>query len=101
MTHVAITEERRIALSLRRLLYSRRRTIVSHGYGLMYRLEDLRNSVTAESSLSIDILITWRCLSLDHSQPSTILTAVVLLLHQEIELVQPVEGRTIVLCVVL
>ena len=67
MPHIAIAQERRIALSLRRLLYGRRRTIVSHGYGLMYILEDLRNSVTAESSLSIDILVTWRCLCLDHS----------------------------------
>ena len=30
-------------------------------------LEDLRNSVTAESSLSIDVLVTGRCLCLDHS----------------------------------
>ena len=74
---------------------------MSCGYGLVYRLEDLRNSVTAESSLSIDILVTRRCLCLDHSQPSAILPTVVLLLHQEVELIQPVEGRTIALCVVL
>ena len=63
-------------------------------------IEDLLYGGGAFGTLTEEILITRSTVELDDSQPSTFLSTVMLLLHQEVELVEPIHPRTILLLVV-
>ena len=63
-------------------------------------LEHLRYRVLALSLLAEHILLAGRGVEVDAGHASALLTTVVLLLHHQIELVQPIAPRAVLLLVV-
>jgi len=63
-------------------------------------IEDLLYGGGAFGTLTEEVFVTGLALELDDGQACALLPAVVLLLHQEVELVEPIHPRTILLLVV-
>ena len=69
--------------------------------GVMYGIEDLRDSARAESSLPIEVLRSHRGLKLDAGDTRPILSTIVLLLHHQVELIETIASGAIFLPIIL
>ena len=63
-------------------------------------LEYLRDGILAHCFLTKHILLSSRSLQVDTSHASTLLSAIVLLLHHQVKLVQPITACAVFLFVI-
>ena len=66
----------------------------------VHRTEYLGNRPRAQRPLAEHVFLSGVCLKLHASQPCAFLSAVVLLLHKQIELVQPIHPRPVLLLII-
>ena len=68
---------------------------------LMNFPKDFADSGTAKGSLAIEKLLARRCVHLHTGQPGTLLTTIMLFLHQQIEFVKAITPRPVLVLIVL
>ena len=69
--------------------------------GVMYGIEDLRDSSRSESPLPVEVLRTHRSLKLDAGDTCPILSTIVLLLHHQVELIETIASGAVFLPIIL
>ena len=69
--------------------------------GVMYGIEDLRDSSRPESPLPVEVLRTHGSLKLDAGDTCTILSTIVLLLHHQVELIETIASGAVFLPIIL
>lgn len=64
-------------------------------------MKDVLNGLWLGAAIAADIFFSWCLVELNCREPSTVLAAVVLLLHQQVHLVEAVEAGSVLFSVIL